>query len=182
MREGVSERDGMVRVEGQAAASPEIVYTARHDRFAAQRDRLNAQRFAAANASVFLFFGIIVFGVLAIFNSLWPIFATLSVLSLVGFVLAFRRQGRLDDAHRRYVTLTAMQVEGLARLRRDWANIPLVETDPGAPQDDEAQSQITADDIDLLGRASLQHLSAASAPLPRARACAPGSSRPPRPT
>ena len=169
MREGVSERDGMVRVEG-ATTSPETVYAARHDRFAAQRDRLNAQRFAAANASVFLFFAIIVCAFLAIFNSLWPLFLALAIVSLVGFVLVFRRQGRLDDEHRRYVTLTAMQVEGLARLRRDWANLPLVETDPGAPQDDEAQSQITADDIDLLGRASLQHLlSGVSTPAARAR-------------
>ena len=170
MRERVSERDGVERVEGVAASSPEVVYTARRDGFAARRDRLNAQRFAAANASVFLFFTIVVLAVIAIFSSLWPLFAALALLALIGFVLAFRRQGQLDDEHRRYVTLTDMQVEGLARLRRDWANIPLVETDPGAPRDDEAQSQITADDIDLLGHASLQHLlSGVSTPASRSR-------------
>ncbi len=170
MRERVSERDGVERVEGVAASSPEVVYTARRGRFAARRDRLNAQRFAAANASVFLFFAIVVLAVIAIFSSLWPLFAALAFLALIGFVLAFRRQGQLDDEHRRYVTLTDMQVEGLARLRRDWANIPLVETDPGAPRDDEAQSQITADDIDLLGHASLQHLlSGVSTPASRSR-------------
>ncbi len=169
VRDDVRERDDSAPV-GMVADSPESIYAARHDRLAAQRDRLNAQRFAAANASVFAFFAIILFAVIAIFSSLWPIFLVLAVLSLVGFVLAFRRQGLLDDAHRRYVTLTAMQVEGLARLRRDWANIPLVETDPGAPADDEAQSQVTADDIDLLGRASLQHLlSGVSTPAARSR-------------
>src|SRR5262249_34861381 len=80
----------------------------------------------------------------------------------VGFVLAFRRQGVLDEAYRRYAMLTALQEEGLARLRRRWDAIPLPGLVAATAEDPE---HLAARDIDLLGRASLQHLlSTASTP------------------
>ncbi|HLJ80402.1 MAG TPA: hypothetical protein VKT52_02875, partial [Ktedonobacterales bacterium] len=65
---------------------------------------------------------------------------------------AFRRQGELDHQHNRFAALYLVNDEGPARIARDWSALPLRQ--PPTPS---AVSQY-ADDLDLLGHASLQHL------------------------
>jgi hypothetical protein len=154
-----------------ASRTPEGVYSDRLAQYTAERDRLNAQRYAAANASVILFFGLLALLAVAVFSGN-GLFYLATVAALAGFVLAFRRQGQLDDAHRRYLTLVKLQEEGLARLRRDWAHIPPPEAEPESTEEDaaEAEAHLAAGDIDLLGHASLQHLlNTANTPAGRTR-------------
>jgi hypothetical protein len=142
--------------------APAHVYEARRARFAAERDRHNSWRYLAANATVVLFFTVPVCVVIAAFALVAgsPLFFALAVLVGAGALAAFGVQARFDAAHRRYSTLFTLNTEGLLRLRRDWAKLPLREP-PDPPADPHAVD--LAADLDLLGRASLQHLLASSA-------------------
>ena len=157
-------RRQVVAAQGEAAAvahSPQATYRRRQGHFAALRDSYNARRYIAANASVVLFCGAVALAIAALVSAEPPV-GVLAATAAVGFVLAFRWQGLLDEAHRRYALLTAFQEEGLARLRREWDAIPLPGLVAATAEDPE---HLAAGDIDLLGRASLQHLlSAASTP------------------
>src|SRR5215831_17355785 len=130
---------------------PAEVYATRKERFGAQRDAHNRTRYLAANLTVVSFLAIpVCFGV-AIFGG--PgVFYLLAALSLGGFVTAFGWQAREDAHYRRFETLAALNDEGLLRLRRDWKKLPLRRT-PDLPGE-----LALADDLDLLGHASLQHL------------------------
>jgi hypothetical protein len=132
-------------------ANPAGVYAARNERFGAQRDRHNRTRYLAANLTVVSFLAIPVCLGVAIFGG--PgIFYLLAALSLAGFVAAFGWQARQDARYRRFETLAALNNEGLLRLARDWKKLPLRQP-PDLPDD-----LALADDLDLLGHASLQHL------------------------
>jgi hypothetical protein len=136
------------------AQSPAAIYNERLARFAKRRDFYNTRRYLAANLTVALFFGIPVCLGVALFALLAnsPLFVALALLFAAAFIAAFAWQARLDGAYRRYDILCALSAEGLARLRRDWAALPL------PPQIPIASSAEYADDLDLLGRASLQQL------------------------
>jgi hypothetical protein len=132
-------------------ASAAAVYSARKDRFGARRDRYNRSRYLAANLTVVSFLAIPVCLGVAIFGG--PgIFYLLAALSLGGFVTAFGWQAREDAHYRRFETLAALNEEGLLRLARDWKRLSLRQP-PELPED-----MALADDLDLLGHASLQHL------------------------
>jgi MutS domain V len=133
------------------AMPPAEVYAARRAAFGAQRDAYNRTRYLAANLSVVAFIAIPICLGVAIFGG--PgIFYLLAALSLAGFVAAFGWQARQDARYRRFETLAALNDEGLVRLARDWKKLPLRQP-PDAPAD-----TALADDLDLLGHASLQHL------------------------
>src|SRR5215467_6394883 len=104
--------------------SPAATYSTRQGQFAELRDGYNARRYLAANVSVVLFFGALALLIAALVSASL-LLGALAAAAAVGFVAAFRRQGLLDEAHQRYDTLTLLQGEGLARLRRDWDTIPL---------------------------------------------------------
>lgn len=74
--------------------------------------------------------------------------ALLAIAFLALVALHTRLAARRDD----FAARSALSREGLARLRRDWAALPLRQPH-GAPADSP-----TARDLDLLGPASLQHL------------------------
>jgi len=131
--------------------SPAEVYATRRAAFGAQRDAHNRTRYLAANLSVVAFIAIPICLGVAIFGG--PgIFYLLAAFSLAGFVAAFGWQARQDARYRRFETLAALNDEGLLRLQRDWKKLPLRQP-PDAPAD-----TALADDLDLLGHASLQHL------------------------
>src|SRR5262249_40942009 len=133
------------------AANPAGVYATRKERFGAQRDRHNRTRYLAANLTVVSFLATPICLGVAIFGG--PgIFYLLAALSLAGFVAAFGWQARQDARYRRFETLAALNDEGLLRLARDWKRLPLRQP-PDLPDD-----LALADDLDLLGHASLQHL------------------------
>ncbi len=137
-----------------AAESPAAVYEEQLARFTQLRGGSNTRRYLAANLTVALFFavpvclGIAVFALLA--NS--PLFVALALFCAIAFVAAFAWQARLDAAYRRYEILCALSIEGLARLRRDWDALP---PPPVIPASHGAEY---ADDLDILGWASLQQL------------------------
>ena len=83
-------------------------------------------------------------------GDLW--FWVAATVLLGGFALAVVQHRRLARLRHRYAELWAINDEGLKRLRRDWAALPLRQppvTPAGHP---------FAADLDLLGHASLQHL------------------------
>lgn len=136
--------------KGEAISAADV-YAARKERFGAQRDRHNRTRYLAANLTVVSFVAIPVCLGVAIFGG--PgVFYLLAALSLGGFVSAFGWQARQDARYRRFETLAALNGEGLLRLARDWKKLPLRQP-PELPDD-----MALADDLDLLGHASLQHL------------------------
>jgi hypothetical protein len=150
---------GKMTESPDVAQSPAAEYEELLARFAQLRGGYNARRYLAANLTVALFFavplclGIAIFALLA--NS--PLFVALALLFAAAFVAAFAWQARLDDAHRRYETLCALNSEGLARLRREWDALPLP---PTIATSATATARVAeyAGDLDLLGRASLQQL------------------------
>jgi hypothetical protein len=131
--------------------TPESTYIERRGRFGALRDAYNARRYRAANLTVSLFVGIVLCGLVA-WLSVTPWLFLGCAGCAVGFVAAFVRQAQLDNIYNRYATLAALNDEGLKRLARDWAAIPLREPPGATGQED------FAGDLDLLGHASLLHL------------------------
>ena len=146
------------------ADSPAELYTARRNVFARQRDEYQRQRMQAANLTVLFFFAPVVFIVYAIAaRSLLPLIAVALLWIACGYF--FVRQGRLEARYRRFKELADMNDEGLRRLARDWAAMPLRE-----PPEPPAPVPTFAGDLDLLGHASLQHLlNTASTPAAQQR-------------
>ena len=146
------------------AESPAELYTARRNAFARQRDEYYRQRMQAANLTVLLFFAPVAFIVYAIAaQSLLPLIG--AALLWVGCGYLFVRQGRLEARYRRFKELADMNEEGLHRLERDWAAMPLRE-----PPEPPGPAPTFAGDLDLLGHASLQHLlNTASTPAAQQR-------------
>ena len=146
-----------LRMEMAAAPAPHDPQAAYHERltyFTSLRDRYNRRRYLWANLSVGAFLGALALLLVAVFNG-GGVWLALGALALALFVVAFIRQVRLDEIHRRYAALCELSAEGLARLRRDWNQMTL-RAAPSAP--DDTPPAPTAADLDLLGHASLQHL------------------------
>jgi len=131
-------------------AEVDAIYQQRLERFAALRNEYNRQRYLAANLGVILVVATVAALVLGLAYHLIPLLLLIPVL-IVAFILAFRRQVRLDDHYNHYATLWQINSEGPLRMRRDWAQLPLRH-----PMSNE--SSPFAGDLDLLGHASLQHL------------------------
>jgi hypothetical protein len=147
-----------------AAETPAALYAARRNAFVRQRDEYYRQRMQSANLTVLLFFAPAIFIVFAV--------GTQSALYLIPAALVwvacgyfFVRQGRLEARYRRFKMLAEINDEGLHRLERDWPAMPLRE-----PPEPPAPTPSFAGDLDLLGRASLQHLlNTASTPAAQQR-------------
>jgi hypothetical protein len=135
--------------------SPTEVYAERAAHYAALRDELHARSVRNGNLNVALFFGALLCAVYGGIRG-WGLLIAVAVLLFLCFIAAFARQGRLDRQYQRYRERCAVNEEGSARLARDWEALPL-----RAPAD-EAPAPPLATDLDLLGRASLQHLLSAA--------------------
>ncbi|HEX6123086.1 MAG TPA: hypothetical protein VFY89_07995, partial [Ktedonobacterales bacterium] len=140
-----------------ATASPAEVYAARAAHYAALRDEFHARSLRNGNLNVALFFGALACAVYGGIRGSGGLLG-LAALLFIAFIAAFARQGRLDRQHQRYRELSAVNEEGLARLNRDWESLPL-----RVPPEEETPAPPLATDLDLLGRASLQHLLSAAA-------------------
>lgn len=85
-------------------------------------------------------------------RTLWPVFFGVALVFAVSFVgLVFRYRGRRRARDRARIRGVVAR-EGLARLDRRWGDLPVPDLEP-APAD-----HASAQDLDLLGRASLAHL------------------------
>ncbi len=152
MREPESLRDT------SASSSPTEVYRARVDRFQRASAALDRTSARFANSNVALFGGAAVSTAIGIWRGgVW--WYGLAAVLLIAFAIGYRRHGQIDQQLRRARALMAVNVEGLARIQRDWAALPL-RGDPSIPPD-----HPFAGDLDILGQASLQHvLSSATTP------------------
>jgi len=128
----------------------EHIYQQRLERFARLRDEFNRRRYLAANTGVILVVLSLAALILGLAYQLIPLLFLVPIL-IVGFVVAFVRQIRLDDQHNRYAMFWNTNSEGPLRIQREWARLPLRH-----PVSED--SSPFAGDLDLLGHASLQHL------------------------
>ena len=131
--------------------TPEASYRARLAHFTTLRDDFTRQSDRQGIVNVALFFGSLVTLLVAFFGNAHGWYWATALL-FVGFVASFSYHTRIDAQRRRYRELVFMQEEALARLARDWAQMPL----PRYP--DIADPDHVARDLDLVGHASLLHL------------------------
>lgn len=146
--------------------SPAQHYAARAARFAAARDAVAARWGRVANWRLFaLLAALACLGIGWWRGPAWLVWAGVALAA--GFLGLVAHHNRLAAERRRLAALHDLSVEGLARLRRDWAAIPLraaPEPPPAlAPHAGEPELAPFAADLDLLGHASLQHLLSAPA-------------------
>lgn len=160
---GTSAADALPPDTDAAGATPEATYLRRRDDFTAARDRERAHRQQIGSGlqlMVLAAIALILFGVFG--GALAPLI--LGVALVVGAAATLVRLGRVMRVESRFDTLRAVNEEGLHRLRRDWATLPLRQpavTTPAAPGDRPADPYVDhpyAADLDILGHASLLHL------------------------
>jgi hypothetical protein len=136
---------------GTTQLPPEALYRERAAQFAQLRDEARRRSYRAGNLTVGSFAGAFICGVaggVGGSRALLVIAAGMIILAIAMFV----RQGPLDAQYRRYRELCAITEEGPHRLARAWDALPLRQPSEGTPYSP------LANDLDLLGRASLQHL------------------------
>ncbi len=141
--------------DGPADDPPAEVYWARAARFAAERDRYAQSSDRNANLNLVLVLGALVGVGLGLWRGM-AFFYVLAGALFLGFVAAYINLGRLNALRRREDVLRELNDEGPRRLRRDWDRLPL--RLPGDRASNNAATSAYAADLDLLGRASLQHL------------------------
>src|ERR1051326_315016 len=129
--------------------SPEATYQQRCHQFEQQRARYHRYSDINANLNVALIITALLMLSLAIWFGSTPFFILAGVFG-VAFVAAFINLGKINQLEERYQTLWAINDEGLHRLRRDWAKLPLRQPPPSE------LNHPYAADLDLLGHASLQ--------------------------
>lgn len=132
-------------------AVPETVYREHIEHWSAERDQQQRRSDLHGNVSLALILiAFVLFG-LWLWQSTVLLLVGAGVFAL-GFAISFTRHGGVNRALRRARELVAIGEEGLARLERNWARIPLYDATPADP------THAYAADLDLLGRASLEHL------------------------
>ncbi|HEY7356534.1 MAG TPA: hypothetical protein VH590_08700, partial [Ktedonobacterales bacterium] len=134
-----------------ATRSPEATYQERCQQFDQQRARYH--RYGNINANINV--ALVLAALLLLSLGIWfggVVFFVLAGLFGLGFVAAYINLGKINGQEERYQTLWAINDEGLHRLRRDWAKLPLRQPPPAD------LNHPYAADLDLLGHASLQHL------------------------
>ncbi len=132
-----------------ALAERQAAYARRCALYAPLRDTYNRRADRVSTLSVILFLAAIVALLLGIWRT--P-FVALGILLFAGFLASFLTQGHLEHRRERYNALWQINDEGLKRLRRDWAGLPL------PPASDDTPGAPFAADLDLEGRASLLQL------------------------
>jgi hypothetical protein len=171
----------------QQTSSPATTYEQRCTRFGQQCDIYNRRSYRNANISLALFVAALVWAGGWLWSGALLLLASAALFG-VAFVVSFIHHGRVDQVLRRYTELFAINEEGLRRLQRDWAALPLRQP-PDADQQErtkragfaqafapfipavlspaavvqKAREQAAAQpsfvaDLDLFGHASLQHL------------------------
>jgi hypothetical protein len=129
---------------------PEATYRARIARFDQIRSRWAARSRRQANISTVLVVGALVAVGIGFWQQALPPFIVAGLL-LLAFVASYAVHSAIDRREGRFARLVALNTEGLHRLDRNWATLPLRQpageiTDP------------LALDLDLIGHASLTHL------------------------
>jgi hypothetical protein len=134
---------------------PADLYAQRRDAFAAEEARLGgiSFRFSLVRGALFLAFAACLIVILVKGgNPGWEWWAG-AAFWLVAFLWILPYHDRAIQRQRRQGMLRTINEEGLLRLARDWARLPL----PSLPEPDDAERPI-ARDLNLFGRASLAQL------------------------
>lgn len=118
--------------------------------FAQQRDAAAKRSDRISNIRLLVFCVLLLSAGAAIAHSPWWWLGVLGMLII--FVVAVVRHYAIEQERQRYATLWAINDEGLQRLRRDWATLPLRQVTQPPPPDSYAS------DLDVFGHASLMHL------------------------
>ncbi len=113
---------GAVRSDEDRLA-PEAEYRARIAHFGRERDLLDRQSARNANLNVLLFVAALALSGISIWRggAWWA----LALLLAGGFVASFVHHMGVDEQLQRARHLVAINEEGLLRLQRDWAHLPL---------------------------------------------------------
>ncbi len=144
------------RADGGVTATPapaaaERIYAERHDRAARERDGLTARWNQVANYRLLAFLAaaaLVGWGV-------WrrePGVLAVGAAVAVAFVVLVAHHRSLGRAKARAAMLADLNAEGVARVRRDWDALPLRDATPAPP------GHAYANDLDVVGQASLSHL------------------------
>ena len=139
--------------------SPAELYQQRSAEFGAAAAAFDQRARRQGNLSLALFFGALVLLMVALWNDNMAL-TVAAVLCGIAFVASTIYRSRLARQQRRAATLHALNVEGLQRLARHWDGLPLPPPIPvdAAPPAPSHLDPGTAADLDLLGRAGLEHL------------------------
>ncbi|HEX9944613.1 MAG TPA: hypothetical protein VGG03_21600 [Thermoanaerobaculia bacterium] len=134
---------------------PAEVYSHRRDSFAAEEQRLDriSFRFSILRGALFLAFVVCLAVILVRGGNLswgWWVGAG---FWLIAFLAVLPYHDRVIQRQRRQGELRKINEEGLLRLARDWAGLPV----PSLPEPEDTERPI-ARDLNLFGRASLAHL------------------------
>ncbi|HEV8582389.1 MAG TPA: DNA mismatch repair protein MutS [Thermoanaerobaculia bacterium] len=130
-------------------------YRQRRDAFAAEERRLSRISFRYSIFRGVLFLAFVACLALILFRGGRPGWGWWAGAGfwLVAFLAVLPHHDRVIQRQRRQRELRAINEEGLLRLARDWAGLPV----PSLPEPDDAERPI-ARDLNLFGRASLAHL------------------------
>lgn len=148
-----SDPDGMNSVSPESA-SPREWYGGRETSARASERELEARsrRISTARAVAF----ILGLGPLLLLETsprgIWPLLLLVAGLGIVAFILLMVRHRSLRRRLRRAQIRAALAVEGVARLDRNWDGLTLPDLGPVSP------THPWAEDLDMVGRASLGHL------------------------
>ncbi len=136
------------------SAGPAAIYTDRRDTVGAERDALTVRWNRIANARLAAFIlAAVSFGLGIWSGSVLPfVVGAVALAVFIGLAIFHYRLGR---RRARAALLHDLNVEGLARLARDWEGLPLR---PEAAALRSPTDHPYAGDLDIFGRASLLHL------------------------
>ena len=137
--------------EPVATPSVETIYRERHDRWADEARALTGRWNVVANGRLVAFALAAILLVWGVGSSSW-VTVGIGLVLLVVFLALVRQHRSLGAVRGRALLLAEINREGIARVRRDWADLPLHDDQPplpGHPYDG---------DLDITGRASLLHL------------------------
>lgn len=134
--------------------TPGQIYSERAARFGALRAAAAARWASVANWRLIVSVAFLAAAGLGWWRALPALFWLAAALA-VAFLALVAYHNRLAARRDRLASLAEQSREGLLRLSRDWAQLPLRR--PAAPPGD-GEAEATAYDLDLLGPASLQHL------------------------
>lgn len=142
------------------ASGPEAAYRARREAFAAEERRhaRRSFRLSMARLAAFLLGAGCLFMILLEARAPRPLWSAGAGLALVLFVVFLVLHDRVIRRERRARDLAEINAEGLARMARDWASLPLPAQPPLPGATEAGQLPPLARDLGLFGRVSLFHL------------------------
>ncbi len=131
-------------------ATPIEIYRQRSASYQTELEQLRQRSDRFANLRLLLFGAALVALILGFANQPW--WFGLAAGLLIGFIWVLMQHNTVEQQRQRTEALYQLNQFGVQRLERDWVNLPLRVPSLTIPADS------YANDLDLVGRASLLHL------------------------